>query len=163
MKPIELQEAGTDPELNMKLKERTKNTRSPNENQFQVGDICRLRLSKADQLKSSAPFYSADVHRIIAIKQPKNPEMHPIRFKVLNIETDIPARGFFNGTELLKIYAAHDPPAVVRPNVPRNPGARVPLEREEVYRVPETRARVARRQARRPLIMDYVDIPMRRA
>jgi len=94
MKPIDLQEAETDQQLNMKLKERTKNKRSPNENQFQVGDICRLRLSKADQLKSSAPFYSADVHRIIAIKQPKNPEMHPIRFKVLNIETDIPLEAF---------------------------------------------------------------------
>jgi len=162
MKPIDLQEAGTDLELNMKLKERTKNKRSPNENQFQVGDICRLRLSKADQLKSSAPFYSAVVHRITAIKQPKNPEMHPVRVKVLNIETDIPARGFFNATELLKIYAAHDPPVLLRPNVPRNPGARPPLG-QEAYHVPETRARMARRQARRPLIMEYVDIPARRA
>jgi len=162
MRPIDLQEAETDQALNMKLKERTKNKRSSNENQFQVGDICRLRLSKADQLKSSAPFYSADVHRIIAIKHPKNPEMHPVRFKVLNVETDIPARGFFNATELLKIYAAHDPPVLLRPYcyVPRNPGARPPLERENVYRIPETRARS---QARRPVIIDYVDIPARRA
>jgi len=162
MKPFDLQEAETDQGLNTKLKERTKNKRSPNENQFQVGDICLLRLSKADQVKSSAPFYSADVHRIIAIKQPRNPQMHPIHFKLLNIETDIPARGFFNATELLKIYAAHDPPAVVRANVLRDPGPRPPLAREDVYRVTETRARVATRQVRRPLFLDYVDISARR-